>query len=119
MITACFFVFITIVDYHFTSVVRFYADHPSVKKKDVAWIDTDSEPDFAFQRDPKAKQNIGAKPLPMSIQDQIDEIEEAAESGAPIDLERNHLAADMERQRQKNIHKLLTEPNNTSQIQNS
>lgn len=93
LIIACVFTFLTIIDYHFTSVVRFFADHRTNKKKEIAWLDSDSEPDFAFKRDPDAKQNIGAKPPPMSIQDQIDEIEENALNGTPIDYERNHIAA--------------------------
>jgi hypothetical protein len=36
------------MDYHFTNCVVFYWKHPPKKKGDINWIDSDSEPQFAF-----------------------------------------------------------------------
>ena len=40
------------LDFHFTNVVVFKMNHPPQKKDDINWLDSDSEPQFAFQKYP-------------------------------------------------------------------
>jgi len=34
------------LDYHFTTVVRFYSKHPNLTKQPIKWLSSDSEPQF-------------------------------------------------------------------------
>lgn len=45
------------VDYHWTSVVRFYGEHPVLKKKSISWLSSDSEPQFQFQNESDAPEH--------------------------------------------------------------
>jgi hypothetical protein len=40
------------VDFHWTNCVVFYSKHPPKRKEAINWIESDSEPQYAFQRDP-------------------------------------------------------------------
>lgn len=86
--------FISLIDYHFTKVVTFYAKHPSERKVKINWLMTDSEPEFAFQRETNAKENIGVALPDLHIFEQADQVIKAVERGNDdeIDYDRNPLA---------------------------
>jgi len=56
LLAALLISFIVLVDYHWSTVIRFYAKHPSKRKVKINWLDSDSEPDFAYERE-------GAQPV--------------------------------------------------------
>jgi len=45
---AFFLSLVTVIDYHWSSVVRFYAKYPSVSEHKIRWLESDSEPSFAY-----------------------------------------------------------------------
>jgi hypothetical protein len=47
--------FVVLIDYHWSTVIRFYAKHPTIRTEKIKWLESDSEPDFAFQREKDAK----------------------------------------------------------------
>ena len=48
---ALFLSLITLVDYHWSSVVRFFAKHSLYNKRKIKWLESDSEPSHAYYRD--------------------------------------------------------------------
>jgi len=40
--------FVVLIDYHWSTVIRFYAKHPTIRTEKIKWLESDSEPDFAF-----------------------------------------------------------------------
>ena len=86
--------FITLIDYHYSTVVRFYAKNPSARKVKINWLMTDSEPDFAFQRDASAKENKKMVLPDLNVYEQADQVIKAIElrTDAYIDYARNPIA---------------------------
>jgi uncharacterized membrane protein YdfJ with MMPL/SSD domain len=57
-LAAAFFLsLVVLIDYHWSTVVRFYAKYPSQRKGKINWLESDSEPDFAFERNNGKKVN--------------------------------------------------------------
>lgn len=44
--------FILVTDLHWTQCIGFQAYNPSLRKKPIEWLMSDSEPDWAFQKNP-------------------------------------------------------------------
>jgi len=92
---AAFFISaIVVIDYHWSTVVRFYAKHPSERTVKINWLQTDSEPDYAYQREGKELKKNGEDELPMHVFEQADQIILAVElqNDSFIDYKRNKLA---------------------------
>lgn len=47
ILAAVAFCFVVGTDFHFTQVVKFYANNP-VKRSKIKWLSSDSEPQFQF-----------------------------------------------------------------------
>ena len=62
------------VDYHWTNCVVFFQRHPPKRKADINWIESDSEPQYAFQRDPDCPEMEGVV-MPKSMYEKIREME--------------------------------------------
>lgn len=66
------------VDYHWTNCVVFFWKHPPKRKAPIDWINSDSEPQYAFQRDPDCKEMQGVV-LAKSTSEKLRELEEVLE----------------------------------------
>ena len=66
------------VDYHWTNCVVFYSKHPPKRKEKISWIDSDSEPQYAFQRDPDCPEMEGVT-LPKNTSELLRDMEKQLE----------------------------------------
>lgn len=62
------------VDYHWTNCVVFFLKHPPKRKEAIEWLEDDSEPQYAFQRDPDCEEMKGVV-LPKTLSEKIKEME--------------------------------------------
>lgn len=75
ILAALIFVLIYIgVDFHWTNCVVFYSKHPPKRKEAIRWISSDSEPQYAFQRDPECPEMQGVV-LPKTMSEKIKDME--------------------------------------------
>jgi hypothetical protein len=63
------------VDFHWTNTVVFYSKHPPKRKAKINWIESDSEPQYAFQRDPDCPEMEGVV-LPKTMSEKIKDMEQ-------------------------------------------
>ena len=51
------------VDYTCCLIVLYYVQNPPERIKPIDWIWSDSEPEYDYERDKEAPENIGAPPV--------------------------------------------------------